>query len=82
MASDPSLPPKPEPGNEPQVIVATPDDYALVITVEPYGLADMRTYLPLEKVIRFLRQYADDLENGNYGLGAVGGEAAGGQPLG
>jgi hypothetical protein len=66
--------PMPEPGQEPQFIVATPEDYALVITVDLNGLADMRTSLPLGTVIKFLRQYAHDLESGNYGPGAVGGQ--------
>ncbi len=74
MASDLSRPPEPEPGSEPQVIVATPEDYSLVITVDLNGAADMRTFLPLEQVIRFLRQYASDLESGNYGPGATGGD--------
>ena len=66
--------PQPEPGHEPQVIVATPEDYSLVITVDLNGLADMRTSLPLGTVVRFLRQYAHDLERGNCGPGAVGSE--------
>jgi hypothetical protein len=65
--------PEPESGDEPQVIVATPDDYLLVVTVEHNGRADLRTSLPLEQVIRFLHRYADDLERGNYGPGAIGG---------
>ena len=59
-----------EPQDE-QVIVATPDEYSLVLTVNLDGLASLHTWLPQPVLVKFFRQYADDIERGRTG-GALG----------